>query len=130
MLHNVDVNANIIYECVVKGEPASKANSRRLVTIGGRPRFIKSKKALDYVKAFEEQVDALDDLIECDVAAHITIHYKTRRPDLDESVILDCLQGVAYKNDRQVKEKHIYWALDREDPRSTIRLVAIKTDSA
>ena len=54
MLHNVDVNANIIYECVVKGEPASKANSRRLVTIGGRPRFIKSKKALDYVKAFEE----------------------------------------------------------------------------
>ena len=54
MLHNVDVNANIIYECVVKGEPASKSNSRRLVTIGGRPRFIKSKKALDYVKAFEE----------------------------------------------------------------------------
>jgi len=130
MLHNVDVNANIIYECVVKGEPASKANSRRLVTIGGRPRFIKSRKALDYVKAFEEQVDALDDLIECDVAAHITIHYKTRRPDLDESVILDCLQGVAYKNDRQVKEKHIYWALDRENPRSIIRLVAIKRDSA
>ena len=128
MLHNVDVNANIIYECVVKGEPASKSNSRRLVTIGGRPRFIKSKKA--YVKAFEEQVDVLDDLIECDVAAHITIHYKTRRPDLDESVILDCLQGVAYKNDRQVKEKHIYWALDREDPRSIIRLVAIKGDSA
>lgn len=130
MLRNIDVNANIIYECCVKGEPASKANSRRFVQIKGRPFFIKSKKALDYVKTFEAQAEKLEELIECDVAAHITIHYKSRRPDLDESVILDCLQGVAYKNDRQVKEKHIYWALDREEPRAVIRLVAIEGDSA
>ena len=34
------------------GEPASKANSRQLVTIKGRPAFIKSKKALDFIKQF------------------------------------------------------------------------------
>ena len=130
MLRNIDVNANIIYECCVKGEPASKANSRRFVKIKGRPYLIKSQKALDYIKSFEKQAEKLEELIECDVAAHITIHSKTRRPDLDESVILDCLQGVAYKNDRQVKEKHIYWALDREEPRATVRLVAIEGDSA
>ena len=130
MLRNIDGNANIIYECCVKGEPASKANSRRFVKMKGRPYLIKSQKALDYIKSFEKQAEKLEKLIECDVAAHITIHYKTRRPDLDESVILDCLQGVAYKNDRQVKEKHIYWALDREEPRATVRLVAIEGDSA
>ena len=130
MLRNIDVNANIIYECCVKGEPASKANSRRFVKIKGRPYLIKSQKALDYIKSFEKQAEKLEKLIECHVAAHITIHYKTPRPDLDESVILDCLQGVAYKNDRQVKEKHIYWALDREEPRATVRLVAIEGDSA
>ena len=30
----------------VFGEPASKANSRKLVTLHGKPRFIKSKKAI------------------------------------------------------------------------------------
>jgi hypothetical protein len=33
---------------------------------------------------------------------------------------LDLLQGVVYTNDRQVKEKHIYWDLDRENPRAEI----------
>jgi len=118
MLRNIDVNANIIYECCVKGEPASKANSRRFVQIKGRPYFIKSKKALDYVKTFEAQAEKLEELIECDVAAHITIHYKSRRPDLDESVILDCMQGFIYANDRQVKSKIIRWGLDKTNPRA------------
>ncbi len=39
---------------IINGEPASKANSRRLVTIKGRPAFIESKKALAYVKLFDE----------------------------------------------------------------------------
>jgi predicted unusual protein kinase regulating ubiquinone biosynthesis (AarF/ABC1/UbiB family) len=39
---------------------------------------------------------------------------------LDESLILDLLQGVIYKNDRQVKEKHVYWGLDPANPRTEI----------
>ena len=61
-------------------------------------------------------------LIEGDVCVYITIWYASRRPDLDESLILDLLQDVAYKNDRQVKEKHIYWALDPLNPRCEIRV--------
>ena len=41
------------------GEPASKANSRQLVTIRGRPAFIKSKKARDYVKLFDQEFCSL-----------------------------------------------------------------------
>lgn len=104
------------------GEPASKANSRKIVLFGKRPAIIKSQKARDYVKAFQAQCKQLDELLEGDLSATITIYYATRRPDLDESVILDCMQGFIYKNDRQVKEKHIYWALDRENPRSDIEI--------
>lgn len=103
------------------GEPASKANSRRVVRIGGMSRLIKSAKALSYSDVFKQQSQGM-----CINPAHgdvrVTMHiwYASRRPDLDESLILDLLQGVAYVNDRQVKEKHIYWHLDPAEPRTEI----------
>jgi Holliday junction resolvase RusA-like endonuclease len=106
----------------ILGEPASKANSRKMVYIRGKPMFIKSEKALGYVKAFKQQARSPEQLLEGDVIVHITIYYASRRPDLDESLILDLLQGVAYENDRQVKEKHIYWGLDKENPRCEIKV--------
>tara|TARA_Y100000361_G_C11111744_1_gene318003 strand:+ start:284 stop:643 length:360 start_codon:yes stop_codon:yes gene_type:complete len=112
---------------IVYGEPASKSNSRKLVHIKGRPAFIKSQKARDYVKAFDEQCPVLDNLLEKDVAVTMTVFYKTRRPDLDESVVLDCMQNKIYKNDRQVKEKHIYWGLDKECPRCEIEVEEIES---
>ena len=111
---------------IIHGEPASKANSRKLVTIKGRPAFIKSDKARKYVKQFEEQCPKMgDSMFLDDVEVEMTVFYASRRPDLDESVILDCMQGFIYKNDRQVKRKIITWGLDKENPRSeiTVRLM-------
>ena len=103
------------------GEPASKANSRRLVKIKNRPAFIKSSKALSYEKMFKLQCPNLEsDMLEGDLWVDIKIYYATRRPDLDESVVLDCMQGLIYGNDRQVKEKHIYWGFDKANPRTEI----------
>ncbi|HAI44573.1 MAG TPA: hypothetical protein DCM40_43970, partial [Maribacter sp.] len=91
---------------IIEGEPASKANSRRSVLIGGKPRFIKSKKALNYEKMFKDQIQFCKlNCFEGDVGVEIKIFYASRRPDLDESLILDLMQGFAYENDRQVKEK-------------------------
>ena len=125
----------------VLGEACSKANSRRLVTLAGKPRFIKSKKALDYVYAFSLQCPQLNPVLEEDLSVTMTIYYASRRPDLDESVILDCMQTQThrdkktkvvtvlrnniYKNDRQVKQKHIFWALDKENPRAEISIEAV-----
>jgi len=109
-------------EFVVYGEPASKSNSRQLVHLNGKPAFIKSSKARAYERDFQLQCKRLDKLLEGDLAVHIKIYYASRRPDLDESVILDCMQGFVYENDRQVKEKHIYHALDKENPRAEIRV--------
>jgi len=104
----------------IKGEPASKANSRRVVKFGSMSRLIKSQKALDYSEYFRQQVTPITPLMSGDIRMHITIFYASRRPDLDESLILDLLQGLVYVNDRQVKERHTYWGLDSENPRAEI----------
>ena len=111
---------------IILGEPTSKANSRKVVLIKGKIRVIKSQKALDYCKHFELQCPQLDDPFDCDLFVEIHIYYASRRPDLDESLILDNMQNKIYKNDRQVKIKHIYWHLDKENPRAEIKIRPIQ----
>lgn len=125
---------------VIIGEPASKANSRKLVTIGGRPAFIKSQKARDYERDALMQIPASAKLmLGGQLRATIRIWYATERPDLDESVILDVLQAKTegtgkdrkiirrgvYLNDRQVREKHVFHAIDRIQPRAEIEIEQI-----
>ena len=115
-------NVNKEHSFTILGEPASKANSRKIVMFGKRPAIIKSEKARKYLKSFEEQCEALPELFEGDVGVDMTIFYASRRPDLDESVILDAMEKKIYKNDRQVKKKIITHGLDKENPRSVIRI--------
>lgn len=117
----------------ILGEPASKANSRRLVKFGNRPAMIKSKKALSFESAAILQIpEEAKQMIEGQVRATIRIFYATQRPDLDESVILDCLQAKykngellrrgVYINDRQVREKHVFHGIDKLNPRAEIQI--------
>ena len=105
---------------IIFGEPASKANSRRVVRFGGMSRLIKSAKALSYSDAFKQQCKPLATLMTGDLRVTLHIFYASRRPDLDESLILDLMQGLIYENDRQVKERHCYWGLDPDNPRAEI----------
>lgn len=93
--------------------------------IGGKPRFIRSKKALDYKKMFEQQAPVFDPLMEGDLFFACKIFYRTRRPDLDASLILDLLEGRAYKNDRQVRRMFFQHDLDKENPRTDILVMPI-----
>lgn len=132
---------------VILGEPASKANSRELVTMN---RFspkkgkkipmaasIKSEKARNYEKAAVIQIPPSARLmLRGDVKVTMTIFYASRLPDLDESVVLDVMQAKydgtgenrvlvrngVYLNDRQVKHKDIRWALDPHNPRAEIEV--------
>ena len=112
---------------IIDGEPASKSNSRKIVTFGKRPALIKSEKARNYEKIFAQQCPQLENLIDNDVKVELIIYYASRRPDLDESVVLDCMQGKIYVNDRQVKQKYVYWGLDRATPRTHIRVSPLET---
>ncbi len=114
---------------ILQGEPASKANSRRLVTIRGQARLIKSQKALDYVAAVKRTYPPLVPLLEGDLRMTADVYYASRRPDLDVSLILDALEGIAYRNDRQVREMHLYHHLDRANPRAEITLEEMHNDT-
>ena len=114
------------WEKVILGEAASKANSRKLVTVGGRPLFIKSDKARRYLADFIKQCPVLDPMFLDDVCVEITMYYASRRPDLDESVVLDAMQGRVYANDRQVRKKCIEWGLDPDNPRVHIRVTPLR----
>ena len=116
------------WEATILGEPASKSNQRQIVRMGGKPRLIKSKKALAYARQFHLQAPRmpLRDPILDDVLMWCRIHYATRRPDLDESLIMDALQAAEIiGNDRQIKAKVVLWALDRQNPRSEIKLACL-----
>ncbi len=102
---------------IIHGEPASKANSRKIVRFGNRLASIKSSKARLYAAAFEAQVQAICPMLEGELRMDAWVWYRTQRPDLDESLILDLLQGKVYLNDRQVRERHVHHGIDKLNPR-------------
>lgn len=130
-------------EFVILGQPASKANSRQIVTIADRPQVIKSKEARAYEEMALRQVPPRARVrLEGPVSITLRIFYASERPDLDESVVLDVLQdrwkkvketgervllqpGV-YRNDRQVREKHVFHGIDKRNPRTEVRIVPLQ----
>jgi Holliday junction resolvase RusA-like endonuclease len=126
----------------IYGQAQSKANSRELVTIRGQARSIKSKAALAYVEAALLQIPpACRVRMEGEVRMTLRMYYPTQLPDMDETLLLDILQdqfrtvrvragksqrvltqaGV-YRNDRQVRERHVYHFIDRDRPRVEIEV--------
>jgi Holliday junction resolvase RusA-like endonuclease len=132
----------------ILGECVSKANSRQFAArrmrddegkVKTRVLSIKSDKALDYERAVLKQVPPVARIrLEGPVRIALRLWYASERPDLDESLLLDCLQdrwktvrtrggerrelvhhGV-YRNDRQIREKHVYHAIDRANPRADV----------
>jgi len=104
----------------VPGEPASKANSRKIANVHGIRRVVKSNKALSLERMWQFLCPKLSRLLDGDLTVNIWLYYASRRPDLDESLVLDLLQHRVYKNDRQVREKHVYHRLDPAAPRSEV----------
>lgn len=115
----------MIWIGIIHGELASKANSRQLVTIRGRPAFIKSKKARGYASDVAKQVRPLKPMLEGNLRFSAKIFYASQRPDLDASVLLDALQGLIYANDRQCREIHLYHFIDKQNPRAEVTVETI-----
>ena len=111
---------------VIYGEPVSMKNSRKIVKFGNRPGLIKSDEARAYEQEVLWQVRTLPKLLEGDLVATAHVYYKTRRKDLDIELLFDCLQGRIYQNDRQIKEKHLYWHLDKYSPRVEIHIMEVE----
>lgn len=121
----------------IYGQAASKANSRRITRIDGVSRLVKSREATVFMHDARRQIPpACRVRLTGPVRVVLHLFYETERPDLDESVVLDALQDLwkvirlpgderrrelvqagVYRNDRQVREKHVYHHIDRKAPR-------------
>lgn len=95
---------------------------------GRRPLLIKSQKALDYLDYLREQVAKLDNPVSGDIRFEADIWYRSRRPDLDPSLIMDGLQGLLYVNDRQIRELYVRGFIDKENPRTVVRIIPLGGD--
>jgi len=127
----------------ILGQPASKSNRSKIITIDGHSSLVKSEEALAYERDALRQIPpAARQRLEGPVRVTLRIWYASELSDLDESLVLDCIQdrktrtkkdkdgnviraaelvqsGV-YRNDRQVREKHVFHAIDRANPRTEI----------
>jgi Holliday junction resolvase RusA-like endonuclease len=111
----------------IQGECASKANSRQPVprrSKAGRVfiAFIKSEKARRFERECARQIPRLERLFECEVSVTVRCYSATRRPDLDESLVFDCMQGRIFVNDRQVFHKDVTKFIDRNNPRVEVEV--------
>ena len=113
-----------IWKKTIFGECQSMKNSKRIATVGrgrhAKTRIIKSERALSYSEDVRIQVGFLREPLRGRLRFTATIYYRTERPDLDEAILLDLLQGRVYENDRQVRSKRIDHAIDRENPRAEV----------
>lgn len=102
----------------VYGEPGTKANGRRIVTRGKVKKLLKSEKTTTYIEEhWDQQIIKRDPLLEGDLAIRLHVYYASRRPDLSAlELIKDLLEGVAYKNDRQIKCEAEMWNKAKLDP--------------
>ena len=93
--------------------------------IKGHPASIKSDEARAWM---EKALVALDkvapiDPIDGEIAMHAVIIYASQRPDLDDTLLCDTLQKAGIiVNDRQIREKHLWHAIDKERPRVHVAL--------
>jgi len=141
----------VLASFTILGEAVSKANSRVRSTIGPKDKrrviIRKSEKALSFEEGALRQIPPMSRVrFDGPVSVTLKLFYASERPDLDESIVLDVMQdrwkrdkltgervllqhGV-YRNDRQVREKHVYHGYDPRNPRCEVRVSALQVQTS
>ena len=104
----------------IYGQPPSKSNSNKIITVNGHSKLGKT----EVIKKYE-----LDFFMQCSLRKKgickrfkltVDVYFRSDLPDLDNAmkVILDCLQTCgAIKNDRLCAEIHARKLIDKKNPR-------------
>jgi Holliday junction resolvase RusA-like endonuclease len=127
---------------MIEGQCYSLKNSRQLITLKsphaaaigitcehcGRQNHVihvPNSEAKKFERAFEKQVPSeARQMILTPVRVDIEIFYPSNRSDLDEAIVLDCMQrsGII-RNDRQIVAKWIRKRIDPVNPRVVVHAV-------
>ena len=116
---------NEITRQVIYGQPPSKSNAYRIVTIHGHGSLAKTSATKKYEEQFFMQCSLRNAGIDKRFILRIDVYFQSDRPDLDNSckVVLDCLQTCkAIKNDRLCSEIHARKSIDKLNPRIEFEL--------
>lgn len=135
-------------DIVIRGQVPSKSNCLKPTIIGGvnvprRASIGKTKELEAYELSFAGQVPVEHrGLSMGPFIAILHVFEGSRRPDLDNAgkVVLDCLQKVTPKrdkktnltaviqNDRYLRALHMFWGLDKDNPRVRIQLIPFQDE--
>ena len=105
---------------IIYGQPPSKSNSYKIITIAGHSRLGKTEATKRYEQSFFMQCSLRKREISKRFKLTIDVYFASDRPDLDNSLksTLDCLQSCgAIKNDRLCAEIHARKLIDKMNPR-------------
>lgn len=105
---------------IIYGQPPSKSNAYRIITIHGHGSLAKTAATKKYEESFFMQCSLRNANITKRYKLTVDVYFSSDRPDLDNAlkVIEDCLQtSCVVKNDRLCAEIHARKLIDKVNPR-------------
>lgn len=114
---------------VVHGAVPSKANSYKIIDIGGHASLAKQPPLRRYERDFALQCPLRGEDLQRRFRLDIDVYFASDRNDLDNALkaVLDCLQGCkAIRNDRLCVEIHARKLVDKRNPRCVMALILIE----
>lgn len=114
------------YSSTILGNPPSKSNSYKIITINGHGSLAKTQPLKKYEEAFFWQVGEIrGKMIEVPFEFYIDVYFPSNRSDLDNSlkIILDCLQkSKVIKNDNLCSLIFARKFIDKNNPRIEFKI--------
>ena len=114
---------------VIYGQPPSKSNAYRIITIHGHGSLAKTAATKKYEESFFMQCSLRNANIDKRFMLDMDVYFASDRPDLDNAlkVVEDCLQQCkAIKNDRLCAEIHARKFIDKENPRIEFKIIILQ----
>ena len=114
-----------LWFATIRGEPTPQARSHDVVVIDGVARLVTSRPARLW------QNRAVPQLLNrrprrplvSDLVLDCRFWSSAHRPPIDEGLVIEVLERAAIiAHGRQIREKHVFAAVDRDDPRVTVAL--------
>lgn len=116
-----------LWSATIRGEPTPQERLHDVVLTDGVARLVKSRPArLWQNRAMSQLLNrrptrplALDLVLDC------RFWSSAPRPPVDEGLVIEALERAAIiAHVRQIREKHVFAAIDRDDPRVTVSLTS------
>lgn len=120
--------APALWSATIRGEPTPQARLHDIVLTEGTARLIKSRPARIWQNLALPQLLNRRPLrpLANDLALDCRFWSSSRRPAIDEGLVIETLERAAIiAHGRQICEKHVFAAVDRDDPRITVSLAPI-----